>query len=68
VGETQNERERMREYARHGSHLSDIIDRHLNDGWCLYYRGWMLRSKKAAVAMQNRLLDQYKYDWNLTSN
>ena len=68
VGETQNEGERMRRYARNGSHLSEIIDRHLKDGWSLYYRGWMLSSKREAVAMQNRLLDEYEYDWNLSLN
>lgn len=68
VGETGNERARMRQYACHGSHLSEIIDWHLKQGWSLYYRGWMLPSKEAAVKMQNRLLAQHKYDWNLVLN
>ena len=68
VGETKNERARMQQYASHGSHLSETIDWHLNQGWSLYYHGWMLPSKKAAVEMQNRLLAQHKYDWNVVLN
>ncbi len=68
VGEAKNERNRMREYARHGSHLSEIIDWHLNQGWSLFYRGRALPSKKAAVAMQNRLLAEFEYDWNSVLN
>jgi hypothetical protein len=68
VGETNNESARMRQYASHGSHLAHIIDRHLRDGWCLYYHGWALPSKAAAVAMQNHFLGQFSYDWNILLN
>lgn len=44
-GHTINERERMSSYGRDGSHLAEIIEHHLKDGWCLYYRGWTFRSK-----------------------
>lgn len=64
VGETANEKERMCRYARDGSHLSRIIDWHLKQGWCLYYRAWSRRSKEAAIQMQNNLLGRCKYDWN----
>lgn len=64
IGETRNERARMGQYASHGSHLSKIIEWHLKQGWCLYYRGYKAASKKKAVEMQNRMLDRYKYDWN----
>ena len=64
VGETKNERARMRQYAKHGSHLSKTIDWHLKEGWCLYYRGTCCASKADAVAMQNRMLAKFKYDWN----
>lgn len=33
VGETGNERKRIECYARNGSHLSKIINKHLNAGW-----------------------------------
>jgi hypothetical protein len=55
VGETKNERERMRQYARHGSHLSKTIDWHLKQGWCLFYRGMAVPSKAAACPLQVRL-------------
>lgn len=64
IGETSNERARMAQYACHGSHLSKIIDWHLRKGWCLYYRGYLVGSKKKAVAMQNRMLRKFRYDWN----
>jgi hypothetical protein len=63
VGETGNAKKRMPQYASHGSHLSKTINRHLNDGWCLYYQAWALPTKEAAMAMQNPLLARYKYDW-----
>lgn len=58
----------MSQYACHGSHLSKIIDLHLKDGWCLYYRGWAVASKIEAVEMQNRMLEKFKYDWNICLN
>lgn len=68
VGETVNEKARMCAYARNGSHLSAIIDQHLKQGWCLFYRSQTAESKKAAVIMQNDLLKQYDYDWNILLN
>ena len=68
VGETRNERKRIASYAAHGSHLSEIIDHHLEQGWCLWYRAQAMPSKSAAVAMQNRLLTQFDYDWNIQLN
>src|SRR5208282_19854 len=64
IGETKNERARMKQYASHGSHLSRIIDWHLKEGWCLYYRGYKVSSKAEAKKMQNGMLAQHKYDWN----
>ena len=68
VGETANERKRLSEYARSGSHLSSTIARHLRDGWCLYYRACACSSKKAAKEMQDSLLARNKYDWNTIDN
>lgn len=68
VGETENEKARRQQYAPHGSHLSKLIDRHLRDGCCFFYRGWAVGSKREAVAMQNRLSKQYGYDWNILLN
>jgi hypothetical protein len=45
VGETTNERSRIECYARNGSHLSKLINWHLNQGWCLYYRASACVSK-----------------------
>lgn len=68
VGETSNERRRVSAYARHGSHLSNIIHSHLIDGWHLYYRARLVSSKSEAVEMQNRLLTRWDYDWNIMLN
>jgi len=68
VGETKNEKSRIAKYARSGSHKSRIIDQHLRDGWCLYYRAQIKRSKNEAVAMQNSLLKRFDYDWNMILN
>jgi len=68
IGETMNERARMKQYAAHGSHLSETIDWHLRQGWCLYYRGYQVGSKVEAVEMETRMLAGFKYDWNLTLN
>ena len=64
VGETVNERSRVANYARSGSHLAEFIDWHLKKGWTLWYRAQAMPSKAAAKAMQDRLLDQFDYDWN----
>ena len=68
VGETRNERGRIACYARNGSHLSDIIDKHLRAGWHLYYRACACSSKEAAKQRQDNLLGRHNYDWNIMLN
>lgn len=68
VGETDNERRRLSCYARSGSHLAELIDAHLDEGWCLYYRAQARPSKREALAMQNRLLARFWYEWNKQLN
>jgi hypothetical protein len=68
VGETINERSRIECYARNGSHLSKLINGHLNRGWCLYYRASACVSKITAKQMQDNLLNRFKYDWNRMLN
>jgi hypothetical protein len=68
VGETSNEGRRVASYARSGSHLSEIVDEHLRCGWTLWYRAQAAPTKAAAIAMQDRLLDRFGYDWNLQLN
>ncbi len=68
VGETSNEKRRVAAYAQHGSHLSKIIYQHLRDGWHLFYRARAASSKHTVVQMQNNLLDQWDYDWNILLN
>jgi hypothetical protein len=68
VGETTNERRRIAAYARHGSHLADIIDDHLRRGWCLYYRAISYPSKPRAKMLQDNLLGRFEYDWNVVLN
>ncbi len=68
VGETANELTRMRSYARNGSHLGQIIEDHLGDGWYLYYRAISCDSKRCAKELQDRLLARHAYDWNIRLN
>ena len=68
VGETCNERRRISSYARSGSHLAGIIDEHLREGWCLYYRAQSRDKKADARRMQDSLLARYEYDWNILLN
>jgi hypothetical protein len=68
VGETANERKRVIAYASHGSHLAEIINWHLRQGWHLFYRAQTKNSKRSAVEMQNRLLAEFEYDWNIQLN
>jgi hypothetical protein len=68
VGETSNEKRRVATYASSGSHLAEIIEKHLKDGWHLFYRAQIKASKKDAVRMQNGLLEKFDYDWNLLLN
>jgi hypothetical protein len=68
VGETANEKKRVIAYASHGSHLSEIISWHLNQGWTLWYRAVSLGTKKQAKAVQNSLLKRFDYDWNKQLN
>ncbi|HYA17992.1 MAG TPA: hypothetical protein VEF06_11025 [Bryobacteraceae bacterium] len=68
VGETKNEKQRMTKYGRDGSHLSKIINRHLRDGWCIWYRATACATKEDAKRMQDNLLSRNKYDWNIILN
>ena len=68
VGETGNERARIVCYARSGSHLSEIIDRHLRQGWFLYYRGFAVDTKAEARRIQDERLRRFEYDWNILLN
>jgi hypothetical protein len=68
VGETNNELARLICYARSGSHLSAVIDWHLQQGWCLYYRACAADSKAQAKKMQDSLLSRFYYDWNVALN
>jgi len=68
VGETKNEKKGLAAYAKHGSHLSKIIDADLRRGWTLWYHATALDTKEDAVAMQNRMLKRWRYDWNIQLN
>ena len=68
VGETSNEKKRISTYARNGSHLSEIIHNHLEEGWHLYYHAILTRTKEEAVQLQNNLLGKYIYEWNKKLN
>jgi hypothetical protein len=39
-----------------GSHLSEVIDRHLRQGWHLYYRGFAVDTKMEARRIQDERL------------
>ncbi len=68
VGETGNEKKRLSDYARHGSHLAHIIAQDIKKGYSLYYRAQAMLSKKDAKRMQNNLLQRFQYAWNIQLN
>lgn len=68
VGETKNECQRIKQYARHGSHLSEIINWHLREGWHLYYHARAFTTKELAKVRQDILLRRFQYDWNRRLN
>lgn len=68
VGETCAERGRIATYARTGSHLHQIINWHLREGWTLYYRAIACDTKGQAKARQDNLLRRFRYDWNIQLN
>jgi len=68
VGETACESRRIMDYAKHGSHLREIIDWHLRKGWSLYYRAVACKTKRDAKRLQDSLLSKYRYDWNIVLN
>jgi hypothetical protein len=55
-------------YGRDGSHLSKIINYHLNQGWYIYYRSHAFATKEAAEKMERTMLSQRPYDWNVLLN
>ena len=64
-GDAQNERARISAYAKHGSHLGQIIATHLNDGRALYCRSIACATIIEAAALQDTFLGRYRYDWNI---
>ncbi len=68
VGETGNLSARMESYAVDGSHLSDPIDYHLDQGFTLYFRFIPVRTKEFAKRLEKKYLDEIDYDWNLQNN
>ena len=68
VGETKNEKQRIRTYARSGSHLYELINDELKNGKTLWYRSLRMKSKEDAVSKQNKLLSEFSYPWNTQLN
>jgi hypothetical protein len=68
VGETINEKQRMTRYGTDGSHLSEIISKHLKEDWHIYYHACACKTKEDAKQMQDNLLKRFKYDWNKILN
>ena len=68
VGHTKNAKSRMSCYGRDGSHLSEIINDHINRGWWIYYRLRAFSTKEAAEKMERSMLKNWEYDWNILLN
>ncbi|MFZ4580834.1 MAG: hypothetical protein ACOYOB_20825, partial [Myxococcota bacterium] len=62
--ETSNERRRISEYGRSGSHLNRHVDSVLSAGKCIWYRAIAVNSKADARVLQDRLLAKFGYPWN----
>ena len=65
VGETCNERQRLARHASNKSHLAELIESHLREGWLLFYRARVAPSKERAKLMQDNLLRTFEYEWNI---
>lgn len=68
VGHTKNEYNRIRDYARAGSHLWKLIDRVLDEGFVLFYRAQAKSTKLKAKKMEEKLLEENYYAWNKQLN
>jgi hypothetical protein len=69
VGETGNLAQRLGVHASHAhDNLRKVIDSHLRRGFGLYFRAYYVSSRPVARRMQNNLLDEYEYDWNIQRN
>ncbi|MER2625335.1 MAG: GIY-YIG nuclease family protein [Accumulibacter sp.] len=64
VGKATHANQRLNAHARGGSHLRKrVLLRHRN-GWSIYYRFHKHKNADAARAMEERLLETYRYPWN----
>lgn len=68
IGETCNLFQRISSYAEHGSHLWEIIDEHLEEGFELYVRYQLFFTKEDAQRYESKMLKKYDYDWNIKNN
>ncbi|MCU0239225.1 MAG: hypothetical protein MUC29_07270 [Pyrinomonadaceae bacterium] len=68
LGETQNEKVRISNYARNGSHLWELIDEELERGNLLWYRSLRMKSKDDAAIKEKLLLSKFDYPWNKRNN
>lgn len=68
VGETGNLLQRIKSYAETGSHLCEIIDEHLEEGFHLYVRYQLFYSKEDAQTYEAKRLRKFNYDWNIKGN
>ncbi|MCK6639429.1 MAG: hypothetical protein L6Q81_05035 [Bacteroidia bacterium] len=68
IGETCDLYQRCCSYAECGSHLWEIVDDHLEDGFELYVRYKLFYSKEDACIYERKMLDKYDYPWNIRHN
>ena len=68
VGETRNLKKRMSNYGEKGSHLFDVIDEALDEGYALYFRYQRRRTKRTAQRSEMYYLGNYDYPWNIPWN
>lgn len=68
IGETCDLYQRCCSYAEHGSHLWEVIDDHLEDGFELYVRYKLFNTKEDAQEYELEMLYKFDYEWNIKNN
>ena len=68
IGESGCIMDRLNSYGETGSHLYDIIDYHLNEGFKLSYSIYETISKENAQELEYQFLMEYDFDWNIKNN
>lgn len=60
--------ERIRDYCRDGSHISDLIDKAMQNGYTMAVRAKSIPDEEDVEEGERKYLDEYDYAWNDINN